>query len=69
MNVFAPLLITIPSSLYSKPWSFNLLIIACLVAMIPSTAVYLVCPSLIALIAACLIISGVSKSGSPALKL
>ena len=41
---------------------FNLLIIACLVAIIPSTAVYLVCPSLIAFIAACLIISGVAKS-------
>ena len=32
----------------------------------PSTAVYLVSPSLIAFIAACLILSGVSKSGSPA---
>src|SRR5579883_1603698 len=32
----------------------------------PSTAVYLVWPSLMALIAACLILSGVSKSGSPA---
>jgi hypothetical protein len=35
-------------------------------AGVPSTAVYLVSPSLIALIAACLILSGVSKSGSPA---
>ena len=33
---------------------------------IPSTAVYFVCPSLIALIAASLICEGVSKSGSPA---
>src|SRR3569833_559106 len=33
---------------------------------IPSTAVYLVLPSWIALIAACLMLSGVSKSGSPA---
>ena len=32
----------------------------------PSTAVYLVSPSLIAFIAASLILSGVSKSGSPA---
>src|ERR1700743_2904650 len=32
----------------------------------PSTAVYLVWPSLMALIAAALILSGVSKSGSPA---
>ena len=35
-------------------------------AVVPSTAVYLVSPSLIALMAACLILSGVSKSGSPA---
>ena len=33
---------------------------------VPSTAVYLVSPLLIALIAAFLILSGVSKSGSPA---
>ena len=36
---------------------------------VPSTCVYLVCPLLIASIAACLICSGVSKSGSPALRL
>ncbi|MGE4285385.1 MAG: hypothetical protein AB7F23_02080 [Phycisphaerae bacterium] len=35
----------------------------------PGVAVYLVLPSLTALIAASLIISGVSKSGSPAAKL
>ena len=51
-------------------WSFfNLLIIACLVSLIPSTAVYLVFPSFIALIAASFTTCGVSKSGSPALKL
>ena len=37
-------------------------------AAVPSTAVYLVSPSLMAFIAACLILSGVSKSGSPAPK-
>ena len=35
-------------------------------AGVPSTAVYLVSPSLIALMAASLILFGVSKSGSPA---
>ena len=37
-------------------------------AAVPSTAVYLVSPSLMAFIAARLILSGVSKSGSPAPK-
>jgi hypothetical protein len=44
----------------------NFSTIAFFKAGVPSTAVYLVSPSLIALIAACLILSGVSKSGSPA---
>ena len=35
---------------------------------VPSTGVYLVSPSLIAFIAASFILSGVSKSGSPAPK-
>ena len=41
-------------------------IIACFKAGVPSTAVYLVSPDFIASIAANLIFSGVSKSGSPA---
>jgi hypothetical protein len=47
-------------------FSFKFFYIAFFKAGVPSTAVYLVSPSLIALIAACLILSGVSKSGSPA---
>ena len=44
----------------------NLSTIAFFKAGVPSTAVYFVSPLLIALIAAFLILSGVSKSGSPA---
>ena len=40
-------------------------IIAFFNSNVPSTAVYLVCPFLIASIAALLTLSGVSKSGSP----
>jgi len=55
--------------LFSKlnPFSrLNFSIIAFLSLGVPSTAVYLVSPALIAAIAAFLILSGVSKSGSPA---
>ena len=52
---------------YSKLFSFlNFATIAFFNAGVPSTAVYLVSPSLMAFIAASLILSGVSKSGSPA---
>src|SRR5438067_12166041 len=44
----------------------NLLAIAARNSGIPSTLVYLVSPRRIAAIAACLMLSGVSKSGSPA---
>src|SRR5205085_2227637 len=44
----------------------NLAAMAARSSGMPSTAVYLVWPSLMALIAACLMLSGVSKSGSPA---
>ena len=55
------------STVYDKSFSrLNLSTIACLSAGVPSTAVYLVSPDLIASIAANLIFSGVSKSGSPA---
>ncbi len=59
---------TVISSLeYFKLFSFlNFLIIAFFKAGVPSTAVYLVSPPLIAFIAAFLILFGVSKSGSPA---
>jgi hypothetical protein len=40
--------------------------IACFSASVPSTLVYLVSPERIAVIAASLMLSGVSKSGSPA---
>ena len=46
----------------------NLLTIAFFNSGVPSTAVYFVWPSLIALIAAAFILSGVSKSGSPEAK-
>src|SRR5262245_50595255 len=53
--------------LYSSPFSrLNLAQIACFSSGIPSTSVYLVLPSIMALMAACLMLSGVSKSGSPA---
>ena len=55
------------STVYDRSFSrLNLSTIACLSAGVPSTAVYLVSPDLIASIAANLIFSGVSKSGSPA---
>ena len=47
----------------------NFFIIASFNSSIPSTAVYFVSPRLIASIAASLIWSGVSKSGSPAERL
>ena len=54
---------------YFKLFSFlNFFIIAFFKAGVPSTAVYLVSPLLIAFIAAFLIFIGVSKSGSPAPK-
>ena len=57
------------SAVYSRLFSFlNFSTIAFFKACVPSTAVYFVSPSFIALIAACLILSGVSKSGSPAPK-
>src|SRR5215475_6255036 len=53
--------------LYSRPFSrLNLRAIASFSSGIPSTAVYLVLPARIALTAASLMFSGVSKSGSPA---
>ena len=54
--------------LYSSPFSrLNLRAIAALSSGMPSTAVYLEArPLSIALIAACLMLTGVSKSGSPA---
>ena len=53
--------------MYFKLFSLsNFSTIAFFKAGVPSTAVYLVSPSLMACIAASLILSGVSKSGSPA---
>ena len=53
--------------LYSRLFSrLNFSEIAFFKAGVPSTAVYFVSPSFIAFIAASLIFSGVSKSGSPA---
>ena len=53
----------------TNPFSLlNLFIIASLSLGVPSTAVYLVSPLLIASIAAFLTLLGVSKSGSPAPK-
>ena len=49
-----------------KNMDLNFLIIAFLSSSVPSTAVYLVSPFLIALIAAFFMLSGVSKYGSPA---
>src|SRR6185503_12718202 len=42
--------------------------IACCSSRVPAVAVYFVRPATIARLAACLILSGVSKSGSPAPK-
>ena len=62
-----PVPTVISSFEYFKLFSFlNFLIIAFFKAGVPSTAVYLVSPLLIAFIAAFLILFGVSKSGSPA---
>ena len=69
-DCFAPLLTSIWSASYFKPFSlYSLLAIATSSSGVPATAVYLVAPCLIASIAASLITFGVSKSGSPAEKL
>ncbi len=66
ITCFAPVETQISDGLYSKLFSrFNLPIMAFFKAAVPSTAVYFVSPFLIASIAAFLIFSGVSKSGSP----
>ena len=66
---FPPVPTVIWFVLYERLFSFlNFLIIAFLSAGVPSTAVYFVSPDFIAFIAALLMLSGVSKSGSPAPK-
>ncbi len=55
------------SGAYFRPFSrSNLAQMAFFSAGVPSTAVYLVSPAWMALMAASLMLSGVSKSGSPA---
>ena len=67
---FAPVETIIFSRWYWRLLSLlNLLIMASFSSGVPSTCVYLVWPLLMASMAAFLICSGVSKSGSPALKL
>ena len=69
-DCLAPLLTITPAILYVRLLSFlSLSIIACFNSGIPSTAVYFVKPSFMAVIAASLMGLGVSKSGSPAEKL
>ncbi len=63
---FAPHETMISFFSYTRLLSFlNFSIIAAFNSSVPPTGVYFVNPSLIALIAASLIFSGVSKSGSP----
>lgn len=70
MLCFAPQETTTQEGLYSRELSFlNLSQMAFLSSGIPVVGVYLVNPDFIASIAASLIKSGVSKSGSPAARL
>ena len=69
MECLPPHETSISSREYSRPLSFlNLPIMASLSSLMPPTAVYFVWPSLMALMPASFMLSGVSKSGSPAPK-